>query len=117
MTNQERIAAAVAAQTQKLKPESRLRYVAEDILLFAEGLPDAAAGIVADDLEAGTHTLKTCEKCIADYANKHRDGNVGVCPPKVVPKLFREHFGLGEMTDVPTPTPTPKKKINILDML
>lgn len=115
MTNQERIAAAVAAQTKKLKPASRLHYIAEDILLFAEGLPDAAAGIVADDLEAGTHTLKTCEKCIADYANKHRDGNVGVCPPKVVPELFREHFGLGEVADVPAPTP--KKKINILDML
>ena len=115
MTNQERIAAAVAAQTQKLKPVSRLHYIAEDVLLFAESLPDTAAGIVADDLEAGTHTLKTCEKCIADYANKHRDGNVGVCPPKVVPKLFREHFGLGEVADVPAPTP--KKKINILDML
>lgn len=115
MTNQERIAAAVAAQTKKLKPASRLHYIAEDVLLFAESLPDTAAGIVADDLEAGTHTLKTCEKCIADYANKHRDGNVGVCPPKVVPKLFREHFGLGEVADVPAPTP--KKKINILDML
>lgn len=115
MTNQERIAAAVAAQTQKLKPASRLHYIAEDVLLFAESLPDTAAGIVADDLEAGTHTLKTCEKCIADYANKHRDGNVGVCPPKVVPKLFREHFGLGEAADVHAPAP--KKKINILDML
>lgn len=71
--------------------------MAEDLKNTINGMNEDEARVVVTDFEAGTHDLKTCEKAIHDYANKHKSGGSACCPGPAVPGILRVHFGLPDL--------------------
>lgn len=74
MENKQKALEMAAAMQQKEKSGSLLWCVAEDLKNTINGMNEDEARVVVTDFEAGTHDLKTCEKAIHDYANKHKSG-------------------------------------------
>lgn len=96
MENKQKALEMAAAMQQKEKSGSLLWCVAEDLKNTINGMNEDEARVVVTDFEAGTHDLKTCEKAIHDYANKHKSGSSACCPGPAVPGILRVHFGLPE---------------------
>ena len=74
MENKQKALEMVATMQQKEESGSLLWCVAEDLKNTINGMNEDEARVVVTDFEAGTHDLKTCEKAIHDYANKHKSG-------------------------------------------
>ena len=74
MENKQKALEMAAAMQQKEKSGSLLWCVAEDLKATIQSMNEEEAKVIVADLEAGTHDLKTCEKAIHDYANKHKSG-------------------------------------------
>ena len=72
MENKQKALEMVATMQQKEKGGSLLWCVAEDLKATIQSMNEEEAKVIVADLEAGTHDLKTCEKAIHDYANKHK---------------------------------------------
>lgn len=94
MENKQKALEMAAAMQQKEKSGSLLWCVAEDLKNTINGMNEDEARVVITDFEAGTHDLKTCEKAIHDYANKHKSGSSACCPGPAVPGILRVRFGL-----------------------
>ena len=110
----------VATMQQKEESGSLLWCVAEDLKNTINGMNEDEARVVVTDFEAGTHDLKTCEKAIHDYANKHKSGGSACCPGPAVPGILRVHFGLPEsgQSTAPAPEERPKRqRLNIMDFM
>lgn len=84
MENKQKALEMAAAMQQKEKSGSLLWCVAEDLKNTINGMNEDEARVVVTDFEAGTHDLKTCEKAIHDYANKHKSGSSACCPGPAV---------------------------------
>ena len=82
MENKQKALEMAAAMQQKEKSGSLLWCVAEDLKATIQSMNEEEAKVIVADLEAGTHDLKTCEKAIHDYANKHKSGGSACCPGK-----------------------------------
>lgn len=80
MENKQKALEMVATMQQKEESGSLLWCVAEDLKNTINGMNEDEARVVVTDFEAGTHDLKTCEKAIHDYANKHKSGGSACCP-------------------------------------
>lgn len=80
MENKQKALEMAAAMQQKEKSGSLLWCVAEDLKATIQSMNEEEAKVIVADLEAGTHDLKTCEKAIHDYANKHKSGGSACCP-------------------------------------
>lgn len=93
MENKQKALEMAAAMQQKEKSGSLLWCVAEDLKATIQSMNEEEAKVIVADLEAGTHDLKTCEKAIHDYANKHKSGGSACCPGPAVPGILRVHFG------------------------
>ncbi|HRM85884.1 MAG TPA: hypothetical protein PK278_07730, partial [Gemmiger qucibialis] len=85
MENKQKALEMAAAMQQKEKSGSLLWCVAEDLKATIQSMNEEEAKVIVADLEAGTHDLKTCEKAIHDYANKHKSGGSACCPGPAVP--------------------------------
>lgn len=57
--------------------------------------PDCAE-IVLQDLDLKEMSIVECEKKIKAYADKHRNGNVGFCPPHEAEKIIKKFYGISE---------------------
>ncbi len=80
MENKQKALEMAAVMQQKEKSGSLLWCVAEDLKNTINGMNEDEARVVVTDFEAGTHDLKTCEKAIHNYANKHKSGGSACCP-------------------------------------
>lgn len=67
------------------------------------------ADIVSTDLDNPEMSIAKCEKKIADYAAKHKNGNCGCCPPQVADGIIRKFYGLPAQGEAPKPS-------NMLDL-
>lgn len=126
MENKQKALEMAAAMQQKEKSDSLLWCVAEDLKATIQSMNEEEAKVIVADLEAGTHDLKTCEKAIHDYANKHKSGGSACCPGPAVPGILRVHFGLpesgkaaaGDQSTAPAPAERPKRqRLNIMDFM
>ena len=93
MTAYEEAVQEITAQQQKLDqwhPAFQLGDQLKDIL---SGMQDAAP-IVLQDLKQQGMKLTDCEKKIADFAQKHKRGIAGCCPPKEADRIIREFYGI-----------------------
>lgn len=120
MENKQKALEMVATMQQKEESGSLLWCVAEDLKNTINGMNEDEARVVVTDFEAGTHDLKTCEKAIHDYANKHKSGGSACCPGPAVPGILRVHFGLPEngQSTAPAPEERPKRqRLNIMDFM
>lgn len=61
------------------------------------------AGIVAMDIDQKGMGLADCEKKIADFAQKNKQGNVGFCGPADADRIIREFYGLPARSETPHP--------------
>ena len=52
------------------------------------------AEIVLKDLEIKEMSIIECEKKIKAYADKHKQGNVGFCPPHEAEKIIKKFYGI-----------------------
>lgn len=52
------------------------------------------AEIIYTDLTEGGMKIEDVEAKIRAFADKHRNGKIGFCPPKEADRIIREHFGL-----------------------
>lgn len=120
MENKQKALEMAAAMQQKEKSGSLLWCVAEDLKATIQSMNEEEAKVIVADLEAGTHDLKTCEKAIHDYANKHKSGRSACCPGPAVPGILRAHFGLPEsgQSTAPALAERPKRqRLNIMDFM
>lgn len=126
MENKQKALEMVATMQQKEESGSLLWCVAEDLKNTINGMNEDEARVVVTDFEAGTHDLKTCEKAIHDYANKHKSGGSACCPGPAVPGILRVHFGLpesgqadaGDQSTAPAQAAHPKRqRLNIIDFM
>lgn len=126
MENKQKALEMAAAMQQKEKSDSLLWCVAEDLKATIQSMNEEEAKVIVADLEAGTHDLKTCEKAIHNYANKHKSGGSACCPGPAVPGILRVHFGLpeswqaaaGDQSTAPAPAERPKRqRLNIMDFM
>lgn len=67
------------------------------------------ADIVSTDLDNSEMSIAKCEKKIAEYASKHKNGNCGCCPPNVADEIIRKFYGIPAPGEAPT-------KSNVLDL-
>lgn len=115
MTNKEKAEELIQAAQSKTEKESLLWCIAEDLRAVVQTAAEDECAVIATDLEAGSHTLQSCEEQVRAYAVKHRSKNVGVCPPAKVPGILREHFGLPEQPAVAEPPAKKQERLNIMD--
>ena len=57
------------------------------------------AEIVFQDLDVKEMSIVECEKNIKAYADKHRNGNVGFCPPDEAEKIIKKFYGISDGGD------------------
>ena len=128
MTDLEKAIAAIEKQQGKLKKFSMAHTVGEQLKDILRNQP-TAAGIVLQDLENAGMGIVDCEKKIAAYANNHREGSAGCCPPLEADRIIREFYGIParvvigvdlangpDFTAEVKPAPKPKK-INLANYL
>ena len=129
MTDLEKAIEAIEKQQGKLKKFSMAHTVGEQLKDILRDQPDAA-GIVLEDLKNAGMGIVNCEKKIAAYASKHREGNTGCCPPQEADRIIREFYGIParravigidlaqgrDFTAEVKPAPKPKK-INLANFL
>ena len=97
MENKQKALEMAAAMQQKEKSGSLLWCVAEDLKATIQSMNEEEAKVIVADLEAGTHDLKTCEKAIHDYANKHKSGGSACCPDRKSTRLNSSHNNQSRM--------------------
>ena len=93
MTDLEKAIEAIENQQGKLKQVSMAYTVGEQLKDILRTQP-SAAGIVLQDLENDGMGIADCEKKIAAYASKHREGSAGCCPPQEADRIIREFYGI-----------------------
>lgn len=115
----------IAAQQAKHRQGSAPWCVGEQLKDILRAKPEAA-DLVARDLDQTGMGLADCEKKIADFAQKNKQGNVGFCGPADADRIIREFYGLPERSETPSPTapastqaaaPTRRKIIRLEDFL
>ena len=81
--------------------EQQKRYVNTPAFVVGEHLKDIlkkassqCCEIVLKDLDVEKMSIAECEKLIAEYARKHRNGNVGFCPPNVAEEIICKFYGI-----------------------
>lgn len=116
MNELEQVLQAIEEQQKKLG-DSPAFWVGEQLKDILRETP-AAAQIVLEDFSAG-HTVAECEKKIKEYADKHRRGSAGFCPPQEADRIIREFFGITGCTQVAAPTEkrTARRAINLADFM
>ena len=55
------------------------------------------------DIDQKGMGLTDCEKKIADFAQKNKQGNVGFCGPADADRIIREFYGLPARSETPHP--------------
>ena len=116
MENKQKALEMAAAMQQKEKSGSLLWCVAEDLKATIQSMNEEEAKVIVADLEAGTHDLKTCEKAIHDYANKHKSGGSACCPGPAVPGSGQA--AAGDQSTAPAQAERPKRqRLNIMDFM
>lgn len=128
MTDLEKAIEAIEKQQGKLKKLSMAHTVGEQLKDILRDQP-TAAGIVLQDLANTGMGITDCEKKIAAYASKNREGNAGCCPPQEADRIIREFYGIParvvigidlangpDFTAEVRPAPKPKK-INLANFL
>ena len=115
MTNKEKAAELIRAAQDKTEAESLMWCIAEDLKAVVQAATEDECAVIATDLEAGSHTLQSCESQVHAYAGKHKRKNVGVCPPAKVPGILRAHFGLPEQPAAAEPPARKPERLNIMD--
>ena len=114
MENKQKALEMVATMQQKEESGSLLWCVAEDLKNTINGMNEDEARVVVTDFEAGTHDLKTCEKAIHDYANKHKSGGSACCPG--LPESGQA--AAGDQSTAPAQAEHPKRqRLNIMDFM
>lgn len=116
MNELEKVLQAIEEQQKKLG-DSPAFWVGEQLKDILRETP-AAAQIVMEDFSAG-HTVAECEKKIKEYADKHRRGSAGFCPPQEADRIIREFFGITGCTQGATPAEkrTARRAINLADFM
>ena len=98
MTDLEKALEAIEKQQGKLKKFSMAHTVGEQLKDILRDQP-TAAGIVLQDLANAGMGIVDCEKKIAAYASKHREGSAGCCPPQEADRIIREFYGIPARPD------------------
>ena len=98
MTDLEKAIEAIEKQQGKLKKFSMAHTVGEPLKDILRDQP-TAAGIVLLDLANAGMGIVDCEKKIAAYASKHREGSAGCCPPQEADRIIREFYGIPARPD------------------
>lgn len=115
----------ITAQQAKHRQGSAPWCVGEQLKDILRAQPEAA-DLVDRDLDQTGMGLADCEKKIADFAQKNKQGNVGFCGPADADHIIREFYGLPERSKTPSPiapagtqaaAPTRRKIIRLEDFL
>ena len=115
----------ITAQQAKHRQGSAPWCVGEQLKDILRAKPEAA-DLVARDLDQTGMGLADCEKKIADFAKKNKQGNVGFCGPADADRIIREFYGLPDRSETPSPiapagtqaaAPTRRKIIRLEDFL
>lgn len=110
----------ITAQQAKLNEYSPVFQLGEQLKDIISESPDVA-GIVLDDLKQPGMKLSDCEKKIAAFAQSHRHGNAGCCPPKEADRIIREFYGIPARQAAPAvmqpAMPKQPKKLSLTDFL
>lgn len=106
------------AKLNEYHPAFQLGEQLKDIIFKSQ---DDVAGIVLEDLKKPGMKLTDCEKKIAAFAQAHRHGNAGCCPPKEADRIIREFYGIParQTGAVPMQFVAPKKhkKLSLTDFM
>lgn len=121
MTDLENAIQEISAQQAKLNEYSPVFQLGEQLKDIISESPDVA-GIVLEDLKQPSMKLADCEKKIAAFAQSHRHGNAGCCPPKEADRIIREYYGIParQAAAAPLQFAAPKKqpkKLSLADFL
>lgn len=116
MNELEKVLQAIEEQQKKLG-DGPAFWVGEQLKDILRETP-AAAQIVLEDFSAG-HTVAECEKQIRAYADKHRHGSAGCCPPQEADRIIREFFGIAGCTQAAAPAEKhpARRSINLADFM
>lgn len=116
MNELEKVLQAIEEQQKKLG-DGPAFWVGEQLKDILRETP-AAAQIVLEDFSAG-HTVADCEKKIKEYADKHRHGSVGCCPPQEAERIIREFFGIAGCIQAAAPEEKrpARRSINLTDFM
>lgn len=116
MNELEKVLQAIEEQQKKLI-DGPAFWVGEQLKDILRETP-AAAKIVLEDFSAG-HKVAECEKQIRAYADKHRHGSAGCCPPQEADRIIREFFGITGCTQATTPAEKrpARRSINLADFM
>lgn len=85
----------IEEQQAKQNEYSPVFCVGEQLKDILNTYPDAAEA-VAQKLQQPGITLVACEKRIAEFAMKHRNGSFGFCPPKEAERIICEFFSINK---------------------
>lgn len=89
-------------QQKKLKSGSPAWCVGEQLMDILR--EDAAGSVnVAVDIDQKGMGLEDCEKKIAAFAQKNKQGNMGFCGPADSDRIIREFYGLPQRNAEPIP--------------
>ena len=92
----------ITAQQATYRHGSAPWCVGEQLKYILRAKPEAA-DLVARDLDQTGMGLADCEKKIADFAQKNKQGNVGFCGPADADRIIREFYGLPARSETPYP--------------
>lgn len=90
----------ITVQQAKHKQGSAPWCVGEQLKDILRAQPEAE-DLVAKDLDQTGMGLADCEKKIADFAQKNKQGNVGFCGPADAERIIREFYGLPPRGEAP----------------
>lgn len=111
----------ISTQQEKLSEYSPAFQLGEQLKDILSESPEVAV-IVLEDLKQPGMKLTDCEKKIAAFAQSHRSGNTGCCPPKEADRIIREFYGIPARQTAPAimrpamPKQQPKK-LSLTDFL
>lgn len=85
----------IESQQSKLDKFSPAFCVGEQMKEIISKSPTAAE-LVAQDLEQDGMAITDCEKKIHEFADAHKNGNCGCCPPNEAERIICEFYGLNQ---------------------
>jgi hypothetical protein len=104
----------IEAQQAKLNKYHPAHMVGEQLKDIIKTTPGAAE-LVAQDLKQSGMGLTDCEKKIKAFADAHKVGNCGCCPPDEAEKIIRKFYGIGDKNSAaPVTNPENSSEAKIL---
>ena len=109
--------AAIEKQQREATESSAAWCVGEQLKDILRSMPEAAE-IVEQDIAQKGMGIADCEHKIKGYADQHRHGGCGFCPPHEADRIIREFYGIAALgTEKAGSAAAGGKIVNLLDLM